>query len=439
MLSAFKNVLRIHELRRRLLFTVGLLVVFRLGCHVPTPGIDGEALSQFFEQAKGTLFGLADLFTGGALRQLAVFGLGIMPYISASIIFQLLTAVVPALEQLAKEGEAGRRKIQQYTRYSTVLICIFQAFMISKWLENPDSFGGAVIVLSPGWHFRIMTIITLTAGTIFVMWLGEQITDHGIGNGISLIITANIISRMPVAFLKALELLRLGQIKPFMAIFLGAVAVVMTAGVVILTQAQRRIPVQHAKRIVGRKVYSQQSSYIPLRVNHAGMIPVIFAASILMFPATLTQFSNSEFLQNIGALLNPGTFLYNALYVILIVGFCYFYTAMTFNPVTIADNMKKYGSFIPGIRPGKSTSDYFYRIMNRITIAGAIGLAFIAIIPTLISSGFRIDPLVASFCGGTGTIIVVGVVLDTVRQVESQLLMRHYDGFMKKGKIRGRR
>ncbi len=437
MLGAFRNILKIPELRKRVLFTAGLLTVFRFGCHIPTPGIDGQALARFFEQAKGTLFGLADLFAGGALSQAAIFGLGVMPYISASIIFQLLTAVVPSLERLAKEGEAGRKKIQQYTRYSTVLIAMLQGFMISRWLENPEAFG-AVIVPNPGWQFRIMAVVTLTTGTIFVMWLGEQITDHGIGNGISLIITANIISRMPVAFLRAVEMLRLGQLKPFMALFLGIVAVAMTAGVVILTQAQRRIPVQHAKKVVGRKVYSQQSSYIPLRINQAGMIPVIFAASILMFPGTLTQFSNNEILKSIGAYLSPGSWMYNVLYVVLIIFFCYFYTAITFNPVNIADNMKKFGSFIPGVRPGRSTSDYFYRVMNRITLAGAVGLAFVAIVPTMISGGFKIDYLVASFCGGTGTIIVVGVVLDTVRQIESQLLMRHYDGFMKKVKMRGR-
>ena len=438
MLTAFRNAFRIPELRRRVLFTTGLLIVFRLGCHIPTPGIDGAALARFFAQEKGTLFGLADMFAGGALSKAAIFGLGIMPYISASIIFQLLTAVVPSLERLAKEGEAGRKKIQQYTRYSTVVICLFQAFMISRWLENPEAFG-AVIVTNPGWEFRTMAVITLTAGTIFVMWLGEQITDHGIGNGISLIITANIISRMPNAFLRAVELLQLGTLKPFVILFLLIVAVSMTAGVVILTQAQRRIPVQHAKRIVGRKVYSQQSSYIPLRINHAGMIPVIFASAILMFPGTITQFSNSDVLRDVGALLSPGTWLYNTLYVTLIIFFCYFYTAITFNPVTIADNMKKYGSFIPGIRPGKPTSEYFYRVMNRITLAGAMGLAFVAIFPIVISKGLRVDRLVASFCGGTGTIIVVGVVLDTVRQIESQLLMRHYDGFMKKVKLRGRR
>lgn len=438
MLSAFRNAFRIPELRRRVLFTAGLLTVFRLGCHIPVPGVDGQALARFFEQAKGTLFGLADLFAGGALSQAAIFGLGIMPYISASIIFQLLTAVVPSLERLAKEGEAGRKKIQQYTRYSTVLICLFQAFMICRGLESPELFG-AVIVANPGWQFRAVAVITLTAGTVFVMWLGEQITDHGIGNGISLIITANIISRMPIAFLKAVELLRLGQMKPFVALFLLIVTVAMTAGVVILTQAQRRIPVQHAKRIVGRKVYSQQSSYIPLRINHAGMIPVIFASAILMAPETLIRFSNSEVLKNIGALIGWGTWLYNVLFVVLIIFFCYFYTAITFNPVTIADNMKKYGSFIPGIRPGKTTSDFFYRVMNKITLAGAMGLAFIAIVPMMVYKGFKIDYLVASFCGGTGTIIVVGVVLDTVRQIESQLLMRHYDGFMKKGKLRGRR
>ena len=438
MFAAFRNILKVPELRRRVLFTTGLLAVFRLGCHIPTPGIDGQALAKFFEQAKGTLFGLADLFAGGALSNAAIFGLGIMPYISASIIFQLLTAVIPSLERLAKEGDAGRKKIQQYTRYATIVIAMIQGFMISRWLENPEAFN-AVIVPNPGWQFRMMATLTLTTGTIFVMWLGEQISDHGIGNGISLIITANIISRMPFAFLRACEMLRNAEIKPFVILFLLVLTVAMTAAVVVLTQAQRRIPVQHARRIVGRKVYSQQSSYIPLRVNHAGMIPVIFASSILMFPETLKRFSNSEILQTIGAWLSWGTPLYSMLYVVLIIFFCYFYTAITFNPVTIADNMKKFGSFIPGVRPGKATSDYFYRIMNRITLAGAIGLAFVAIFPMMVSKGLRIDYLVASFCGGTGTIIVVGVVLDTMKQVESQLLMRHYDGFMKKVKLRGRR
>ncbi len=434
MLGALRNIFRVADLRKRILFTVFLLTVFRLGCHIPTPGIDGAALARFFEQAKGTLFGLADMFAGGALSNAAIFGLGIMPYISASIIFQLLTAVIPSLEKLAKEGEEGRRKIQQYTRWSTVGICIIQGFMISRWLENPEIFG-AVIVPRPGLYFRFMAVTTFTAGTLFVMWLGEQITEKGIGNGISLIITVNIISRLPIAVLKIAELLQVGAMKPFKLIFLLILTIIMTGAVVLLTQAQRRIPVQHAKRIVGRKVYSQQSSYIPLRVNHAGMIPVIFAISVLMFPTTLAQFSNSGVLKTIGGLFNPGTLFYNAIYVLLIIFFCYFYTAITFNPVNIADSMKKYGSFIPGIRPGKPTSDYFYRVMNRITLAGAIGLALIAIMPTIASRGLRVDYLVASFCGGTGTIIIVGVVLDTMKQIESQLLMRHYEGFIKKGKV----
>ncbi len=437
MLASFRNIFKIPELKRRLFITAGLVIVFRFGCFIPTPGIDGAALSTFFEEAAGTLFGLADLFAGGALSQAAVFGLGVMPYISASIIFQLLTAVVPALEQLAREGEAGRKKIQMYTRYATVGIALLQSMMIARWLENPEHFG-LVIVPEPGWGFRLTAALTLTAGTIFVMWLGEQISDRGVGNGISILITVNIISMMPVAFFRGVELVRLGQMSPFLVVFLAALAVLMTAGVVMLTQAQRRIPVQHAKKIVGRKVYSQQSSYIPLRVNHAGMIPVIFASAILMFPATLAQFSGNEILMNMSAYLSPGSSVYNVVYVLMIIFFCYFYTAITFNPINIADNMKKFGSFIPGIRPGKPTSDYFYRIMNRITLAGATGLAFVAIVPTVISEGFRVDYLVGSFVGGTGTIITVGVVLDTVKQIESQLLMRHYDGFMRKAKVRGR-
>ncbi len=437
MLSSLRNIIRIPELRRRLLFTASLLAVFRFGCHVPTPGIDASALAQFFDAARpGSLFGLADMFAGGALSRAAIFALGIMPYISASIILQLLTAVVPALERLAKEGESGRRKIQLYTRYLTVPICLFQSLAIAKLLENPESFGAA-IVMHPGWSFRLTVMITLTAGTVFVMWLGEQITERGIGNGISLIIMANIISRMPMAVEQVVSLLGRGlSVMTFMLLVM--LTVLMTAGVVMLTQAQRRIPVQHAKRIVGRRMVSPQSSYIPLRVNSAGMIPVIFASSILGFPMML-QFLSPEATSWIEAWLGYGKPLYNTLFVILIVFFSYFYTAITFNPTDIADNMKKYGSFMPGIRPGKPTADYFYRIMNRITLVGSLSLAFIAITPIAVAKWLGVPFGIASFCGGTGTIIVVGVVLDTVRQIESHLLMRHYDGFMKRGKIRGRR
>ncbi len=438
MLSAFRNMLRIPELRRRLFFTAALLAVFRFGCHVPTPGIDAGALSQFFDQAKtGSLLPLADLFAGGALSNAAIFALGIMPYISASIILQLLTAVVPSLERIAKEGESGRRKIQQYTRFLTVPICLFQSVGIAKLLQNPDTFGG-VVLLEDGWGPRLIVMVTLSAGTMFVMWLGEQITERGIGNGISLIICANIVSRMPTALFRAVELLKVGQLKPGLLLVLMVLTAMMTAAVVMLTQAQRRIPVQHAKRIVGRRMVAPQSSYIPLRVNQAGMIPVIFASSILSFPMTF-QFFSPGLTEKIDYWFKMGGPLYNTLYFVLIVFFCYFYTAITFNPADIADNMKKYGSFVPGIRPGRPTADYFYRVMNRITLVGAVGLALIAIMPMAVWKILDIDYLVASFCGGTGTIIVVGVVLDTVRQIESHLLMRHYDGFMRHGRVRGRR
>lgn len=439
MFSAFRNIFRIPDLRKRLIFTLGILVVWSLGRIIPTPGVDGKALGEFFQRASGTLFGLMDLFSGGALNQMSLFALGIMPYISASIIIQLLTAVVPALEKLAKEGEAGRKKINQYTRYGTVLLSIFQSSAISAWLSNPANFQGAVIVPSPGWPFRLMTILTLTTGTIFIMWLGEQVTERGIGNGISLIIMANIISRLPAAIVQVIRYVQDGTLKVIALIFLLAMGVAVIAGIVALTQAQRKIPVQYAKRIVGRRVYGGQSTYIPLRVNQAGVIPIIFASAILMFPATLVRFLQFGFMQTLADALSPGAWLHELLYITLIVFFCYFYTAIIFNPVDIADNMKKYGGFIPGIRPGKPTAKFFDFVMTRITLPGALALGLIAIIPHLISASFRLSYLVASFFGGTGLIIIVGVALDTVKQIESQLLMRHYEGFMKKGKITGRR
>lgn len=438
MFSAFRNAFRIPDLRKRLIFTLGVIIVYRLGTAIPTPGVDGRALSEFFRTASGTLFGLIDLFSGGALKQMSIFALGIMPYISASIIMQLLTAVIPALEKLAKEGELGRKKINQYARYGTVLLSIIQSTGISFWLSDPANFQGTVIVPSPGWQFRLMTVLTLTTGTIFIMWLGEQITERGIGNGISLIIMVSIISRLPSAVAQVIYLLRNDTLKPLALIFLLVMGMGVVAGVVMLTQAQRKIPVQYARRIIGRRVYGGQSSYIPLRVNQAGVIPIIFASSILLFPATLVRFMHVGFMQAMANYLSPGAWLYEILFIILIVFFCYFYTAIIFNPVDMADNMKKYGGFIPGIRPGKPTAQYFDFIMTRITLPGALALAFIAVLPHLITSGLRLPYLVASFFGGTGLIIIVGVALDTVKQIESQLLMRHYEGFMKRGKITGR-
>jgi len=448
MLKAFVNLFKIPDLKKRILFTLMIIAVYRLGAYIPTPGVNGAALAQFFDNiAKtqgGTLFGIMNMFSGGAMQKLTIFALGIMPYISASIILQLLTAVIPALERLSKEGEAGHKKIVQYTRYGTVILSIIQAFFIALWLENPARFQGLQIVPSPGWPFRILTVITLSSGTAFIMWLGEQIQEKGVGNGISLIITAGIISRMPTATYQLISLLspfrpERAQLQPFVLIVMAAMLVTVVVGVVMITQGQRKIPIQYAKRIIGRKVYGGQSTYIPLRVNQAGVIPIIFAQSIILFPATIAGLVQNAALQNVANMLTRGAVVYNIIYSTLIIFFCYFYTAITFNPIDVANNMKKYGGFVPGIRPGRATAEYLDFIMTRITLPGAIFLAIIAILPSIISGWLRIPYLVASFFGGTGLLIIVGVILDTMRQLESHLLMRHYDGFMKKGRIRGRR
>jgi preprotein translocase subunit SecY len=444
MISAFRNMFKIGELRSRILFTLALISVYRIGTYVPTPGVDAKTLSMFFAELQrtqgtgGNLFGLMNMFSGGALSQCTIFALGIMPYISASIILQLLTAVVPSLERMAKEGETGRRKINQYTRYGTVLLCLFQAGMISRFLENPASFGGRVIIPHPGWATRLMIMITITTGTVFIMWLGEQITENGIGNGISLIITAGIISRLPNAIFEVYELARTGNIRPYAVVGMAVLAALVVAAVVLVTEGQRRIPIQRPKQIRGRKIYSAQSTYIPLRVNQAGVIPIIFASSILLFPATIGGFVQTEWLKTAMGMLRPGAFLYTMLEVVLIVFFCYFYTAITFNPIDLADNMKKSGAFVPGIRPGKPTAEFFERTMNRITLPGAMFLAAIAVLPSVIAGYMNISYTISQFFGGTGLLIIVGVMLDTMRQIESHLVMRHYDGFMRKGKIRGR-
>ena len=448
MLKAFANLFKIPDLKRKIIFTLGIIAVYRIGAYVPTPGVDGAALAQFFSNiAKtqgGTLFGIMNMFSGGAMQKLTIFALGIMPYISASIILQLLTAVIPALERLSKEGEAGHRKIIQYTRYGTVILAIIQSFFIALWLENPARFQGLQIVQFPGWPFRVLTVITLTSGTAFIMWLGEQIQEKGIGNGISLIITAGIISRMPTAIFQLISLLspfrpEKAQLQPFVLVFMAVMMVAVIVAVVMITQGQRKIPIQYAKRIVGRKVYGGQSTYIPLRVNQAGVIPIIFAQSIILFPATIAGLIQNPTLQNIASSLTRGAITYNVIYCTLIIFFCYFYTAITFNPIDVADNMKKYGGFVPGIRPGRATAEHLDFIMTRITLPGAMFLAIIAILPSIISGWLKIPYLVASFFGGTGLLIIVGVILDTMRQLESHLLMRHYEGFMKKGRIKGRR
>ncbi len=431
-LQSFQNVFKIPELKRRVLITLGFLVAYRLGAHVPTPGIDGHALSQFFDQAANTLLGMVDLFSGGNLRRLSIFALGIMPYISASIILQLLTVVIPSLERIAKEGEAGRKKITQYTRYGTMVLSLVQSLGIAYGLESMRSPTGVAIVPNPGWGFRLLTVITLTAGTALIMWLGEQISEKGIGNGISLIIFAGIVVRLPSAVAASYTLITTGELKLFAAILIVVLMVGVTAAVVLMQEGQRKIPVQYAKRVVGRRVYGGQSTHIPLRINTAGVIPVIFASSLILFPATLTRFVPHPWMQAISDSLSPGQVPYTVLYCSLIIFFTYFYTAIVFNPVDLADNMKKYGGFIPGVRPGKKTSEYIDRTLTRITLPGAIFLAAISVLPDLLIMWFRVP----FYFGGTSLLIVVGVALDTVRQMESHLLMRHYEGFLRKSKTR---
>ncbi|HIJ55342.1 MAG TPA: preprotein translocase subunit SecY [Deltaproteobacteria bacterium] len=430
--GGFQNIFKIPELKRRVLYTLGLLAVYRIGVHVPAPGIDAVALASFFARAKGTILGLFDMFSGGALERLSVFALGIMPYISASIILQLLTVVIPHLERLSKEGEQGRKKITQYTRYGTVVLSIIQGFGISVGLESMTSPGGAPIVITPGWEFRIMTVITLTAGTAFIMWLGEQITERGIGNGISLIIFAGIVARMPQAVGNTFRLLSTGEMGIFLILILIVFMVAVVGFIIFVEQGQRRIPVQYAKRVVGRKMYGGQSTHLPLKINTAGVIPAIFASSIIMFPATVASFIKVPWMQGVAAAMRPGNAVYELLYVGFIFFFCYFYTAVTFNPVDVADNMKKHGGYIPGIRPGKRTADYIDRVLTRITLGGAIYVSTVCVLPSILISKFNVP----FYFGGTALLIVVGVAIDTVAQIESHMLTRHYEGFLKKGGAR---
>jgi preprotein translocase subunit SecY len=434
MFKKLQDMFSIPELKRRLLFTMGLLVVYRIGSHITTPGVNPLALKAFFQSQAGTIFGLYDLFSGGSLHRATIFALGIMPYISASIILQLLQAVIPYFEKLAKEGEEGRKKITQYTRYGTVALAMVQAIGIAFFLENNP--GGIPVVSNPGMFFRMLTIITMTSGTIFVMWLGEQITERGIGNGISLIITIGIIARYPGDLIQTIRQLKLGTLTPLRLVLLLVLMVFVVASVILVTQGQRRIPVQYAKRIVGRKVYGGKSQYIPLRVNTAGVIPIIFAQSIMMFPSTIAAFfRENEFMGAMNRVLSPTGWVYNVFYAVIIIFFTYFYTAIVLNPVDLAENMQKYGGLIPGIRPGKRTSDYIDRILTRVTLPGAFFLAFIAILPEVLMTQGKLP----FYFGGTGLLIVVGVMLDTLQQIETHLLMRHYEGFMKKGHMKGRR
>ncbi len=449
MLSAFTNSFRIPELRARILFTLGLIFICRLVANVPTPGVDAVALQQVIHDIQsrvgGGFLGLIDMFSGGAMSNCAVGALGIMPYISASIILQLLTAIVPALGRLAREGDSGRQKITQYGRLLTVFLCLIQGYALARTLENPEVLGiTRQIVTNPGWGFRLMTILTTTTGTMLIMWLGEQITQRGIGNGISLIITEGIVSRLPAAVLAMSHMFRAAedgsrQFSPFHLVGLLVMLFLVVAGTIALTQGQRKIPIQYAKRVVGRKVYGGQSTYMPLRVNYSGVMPIIFAQSILMFPAIILRRIDFDFAQRLADALTMETGLYLILYGVMILFFSYFWVATQFNPVQIADDLKKYGGYVPGIRPGSPTAEFLDSTMTRITLAGAIFLTVIAVIPTVMSRQFSVPWLVASFFGGTSLLIIVGVMLDTMRQIESHLLMRHYDGFLKKGRLRGRR
>ncbi len=428
------NMLKIPELKRRILFTLIMLAVYRVGCAIPTPGIDADALSAFFAKYQGTLLGLFDMFSGGALERMSIFALGIMPYISASIILELLTVVIPHLAQLKKEGEEGRKKITQYARYGTVLLAMIQGFMIAIGLESMTSPGGAMVVPNPGWAFRLMTMVTLAAGTSFIMWLGEQITERGIGNGISLIIFAGIVARMPSAIHGTFRMVSLGEMSIFMLVIIVVMMIAVIAAIVFVEQGQRRLPVQYAKRVVGRRMYGGQTTHLPLKINTSGVIPPIFASSIIMFPATIAQLIQVEWVQAAARAITPGGWIYSLLYVILIFFFCYFYTAVTFNPEDVADNMKKYGGFIPGIRPGKRTAEYIDRVLTRLTLGGAVYVSAVCVLPTVLIGQFNVP----FYFGGTALLIVVGVAMDTMAQIESHLLQRNYEGFMKKGVVRGR-
>jgi len=459
-IESFRNIFAIPDLRKRVLFTFGLLAIYRIGCQIPTPGVDPQALFEFMKQAQGSFLGFVNTFTGGSLQKIAVFALGIMPYITASIILQLLTVVWPYLEKLSKEGELGRRKITQYTRYGAVLISIIQGTGIALFLEAQRTPGGAALVPEPGWGFRAMTVITLTTGTAFIMWLGEQISERGIGNGISLIIFAGIVVGLIPAIGKTVDAMQQGNIAFLTILILLLFMVAVVAFIVYMERAQRRIPVQYAKRVVGRKVYGGQSTYLPLRVNTGGVIPVIFASSVVTLPSVIAgMFSETEWLQRVGGAVGWGEPIYYLLQVVTIIFFSYFYVSIIFNPADLAENMRKYGGFIPGIRPGKRTAEYIDRILTRITLVGAIYLAAVTVLPEFLLTGFNVAGIpgigrsiapffpawfteglgINFYFGGTSLLIVVGVAMDTIQQIESQLVMRNYEGFMKKGRIRGRR
>jgi len=463
MIQSFKNIFSIPDLRKRVLYTLGLLAVYRIGGHIPTPGIDNAALLRLFESQLGSLLGFVDLFAGGNFSRFTVFALGIMPYITASIILQLLTVIWPYLEKVSKEGDAGRKKITQYTRYGTIGLALVQSFGIALFLEAQNQTGSGAIVPSPGFGFRFMTMITLTTGTAFIMWLGEQISERGIGNGISLIIYAGIVVGFPSAVAGTLEDIRTGSLGFLSVLALVVIMVAVVAAIVFVERAQRRIPIQYARRVVGRRVYGGSSTYLPLRVNTGGVIPVIFASSMLAIPqtiGTIPWFQDMGWIQELMRQLDYSAPIYNLLYFVMIIFFCFFYVSIIFNPNDQADNMKKYGGFVPGIRPGRKTAEYIDRILTRLTFGGAVYLGLISLLPVFLISGLRLDMLpwgvgatlegivptvvnqglnVKFYFGGTSLLIVVGVAMDTVQQIESQLIMRHYEGFMKGARIRGRR
>jgi len=459
MLSSIKNIFSIPDLRRRVIFTLLLLAVYRIGAQIPNPGISDVALAEFWEQQKGTIFGMLDLFTGRGMSRMTIFALGIMPYISSSIILQLLQVVWPYLERLSKEGELGRKKITQYTRYGTLFICAIQSFGISLFLEKTTSPGGLPIVPNPGIGFKLLTILTLTTGTTFIMWLGEQISERGIGNGISLIIFAGIVVDFPRMAQTVVGQVRTGDVTILSVILFVAVMLALVAAIVFVERGQRRLSVSYAKRVVGRKIYGGQSTHLPLRVNTGGVIPIIFAAAVITIPATIAQMVKVPLIQNIAVQFGQGMPLYALLYVTAIIFFTYFYVSIIFNPTDVADNLRKYGGFIPGIRPGKNTADYIDSVLSRLTLVGASYLAAIAILPEFLISGFKVQtlPWVGTFLeanlpqwmtqgmniefyfGGTSILIVVGVAMDTMQQIEAQLVMRHYDGFMRRGRLKGRR
>jgi preprotein translocase subunit SecY len=430
-MSGIEGLVKVGELRKRILYTIGMLAVYRMGVHIPTPGVDGVALQQVFANMKGTIFGVFNLFSGGALERFSIFALGVMPYISSSIIFQLLTVVWPYLHELQKEGQQGQKKITQYTRYGTVVLALIQGFGIASGLQ---SYNNPAVVLHPGLAFKLFTTCTLTAGTIFLMWIGEQMSERGIGNGISILIYAGIAARIPSSIGSTFSLYRSGELSALKILIILALIVAVFYVIIFVEQGARRIPIQYAKRVVGRKVYGGQDTNLPLKVNTSGVIPPIFASSLIMFPATFATFFPSEAMRKITAQLMPGALLYDILYVGLIIFFCYFYTAVTFKTDDVADNLKKHGGFIPGIRPGAPTAEYIDYVLSRITLGGSIYISAICILPTIFTQGFKVP----FYFGGTSILILVGVALDTVAQIETFLLTRNYEGFMKHTRVKSR-